>query len=121
MSDFDAIAHAYIDLWNETDASARQERIEQLFAADGRYTDPLADVTGHSQIDAMISAVQQQFPGMTFTLAGPVDAHHSQARFGWKLGPAGTDSLIDGFDVLERNDDGRLTLVLGFLDKVPSA
>lgn len=121
MSDFDAIAHAYIDLWNETDAGARQERIEQLFAADGRYTDPLADVTGHSQIDAMISAVQQQFPGMIFTLAGPVDAHHRQARFGWKLGPVGAESLIDGFDVLERNDDGRLTLVLGFLDKVPSA
>ena len=54
-------------------------------------------------------------------LVGPVDAHHRQARFGWALGPSGAESLIDGFDVLERDDDGRVTLVLGFLDKVPSA
>ncbi|MFC8933761.1 nuclear transport factor 2 family protein [Rhodococcus sp. NPDC059969] len=121
MSDFDAIADAYIDMWNETDTTARKARIEQLFTPAGRYTDPLADVTGHEQIDAMINAVQQQFPGMRFTLVGPVDAHHRQARFGWALGPSGAESLIDGFDVLERDDDGRLTLVLGFLDKVPSA
>ena len=121
MSDFDAIADAYIDMWNETDTTARKARIEQLFAPGGRYTDPLADVTGHDQIDAMINAVQQQFPGMHFTLVGPVDAHHRQARFGWALGPSGAESLIDGFDVLERDDDGRVTLVLGFLDKVPSA
>jgi len=120
MSDFDAIADAYIDMWNETDTTARKARIEQLFAPDGRYTDPLADVTGHDQIDAMINAVQQQFPGMHSTLVGPVDAHHRQARFGWALGPAGAGSLIDGFDVLERDDDGRVTLVLGFLDKVPT-
>ena len=120
MSDFHATASAYIDMWNETDSNARKSRIEQLFTVDGRYTDPLADVSGHDQIDAMINAVQQQFPGMVFTLAGPVDAHHQQARFGWTLGPAGSESLIDGFDVVERNDDGRVTLVLGFLDKVPS-
>ncbi|RZL66820.1 MAG: nuclear transport factor 2 family protein, partial [Rhodococcus sp. (in: high G+C Gram-positive bacteria)] len=46
---------------------------------------------------------------------------HRQARVGWALGPAGAESLIDGFDVLERDDDGRVTLVLGFLDKVPTA
>ena len=60
MSDFDAIADAYIDMWNETDTTARKARVEQLFAPGGRYTDPLADVTGHDQIDAMINAVQQQ-------------------------------------------------------------
>ena len=74
MSDFDAIADAYIDMWNETDTTARKARVEQLFAPGGCYTDPLADVTGHDQIDAMINAVQQQFPGMHFTLVGPVDA-----------------------------------------------
>ncbi|WP_253741562.1 hypothetical protein [Rhodococcus sp. KB6] len=31
MSDFDAIADAYIDMWNETDTTARKARVEQLF------------------------------------------------------------------------------------------
>jgi hypothetical protein len=58
---------------------------------------------------------------MTFWLAGPVDAHHDQARFSWELGPADAEALVVGFDVAQRNADGRLALVLGFLDKVPSA
>jgi hypothetical protein len=31
-------------------------------------------------MDAAITAVQQQFAGLVFTLAGPVDANHNQAR-----------------------------------------
>jgi hypothetical protein len=56
---------------------------------------------------------------MTFRLAGAVDAHHDQARFTWELGPAGADAIVVGFDVAQRDADGRLALVLGFLDRVP--
>jgi hypothetical protein len=54
-----------------------------------------------------------------FTLAGPVDAHHQQARFTWGLGPAGAEPLIVGFDVLATGADDKIDTVLGFLDKVP--
>ena len=91
-----------------------------LRAFDGRYVDPLAEVTGRDQFDAVIAAAQAQFAGMTFRLAGPVDAHHDQARFTWHLGPDGADAVVIGFDVAQRDADGRLALVLGFLDKVPS-
>jgi len=36
--------------------------------------------------------VQEQFPGFRFRLAGAVDGHHDQARFGWEFGPAGGDA-----------------------------
>ncbi|MFC4604952.1 nuclear transport factor 2 family protein [Rhodococcus kronopolitis] len=121
MSDFTELATAYIDMWNETDPVARRNRVEQVFAAESRYVDPLGVAVGHDQIDSMVGAVQQQFPGLRFALAGPVDAHHEQARFGWRLGIPGEDSLIDGFDVAELEGSGRLALVLGFLDKVPAA
>ena len=120
MSDFTKLAEQYIASWNETNPSARRALIDEIWAADGRYIDPLAEVTGRDQIDALIAAAQQQFPGMTFRLAGTVDAHHDQARFTWELGPDGTD-LVVGFDVAMRDGDGRLALVLGFLDRVPSA
>ena len=120
MSDFTKLAEQYIATWNETDPSARRALIDEIWAAGGRYTDPLADVTGRDQIDALIAAAQQQFPGMTFRLAGTVDAHHDQARFTWELGPNGTAAVV-GFDVAQRDADGRLALVLGFLDRVPSA
>jgi len=121
MSDFSKLAGQYIAAWNETDPAARRALIDEVWSADGRYIDPLAEVAGHDQIDAVIAAVQAQFPGMTFRLAGAVDAHHDQARFTWELGPAGTEPVIVGFDVAQRDADGRLALVLGFLDKVPAA
>ena len=99
----------------------RRELIDELWAADGRYTDPLADVQGRDQIDATIGAVQQQFPGLVFQLGGPVDANHRQARFSWHLGAAdGSEPLVIGFDVLVLDGDGLIRSVHGFLDQVPA-
>lgn len=119
MNEFEQLAAQYISIWNETDAGSRRAAVDALWSPAGRYVDPLAAAVGTEAIDATIGAVQAQFPGLTFRLAGPVDAHHDQARFQWELGPADGAALIVGFDVIERGTDGKLTQVLGFLDKVP--
>ena len=122
MTDFDTLAQRCIAAWNETDADARSAAVAALYTEDARYTDPLVDAEGQDAIAATIGAVQQQFPGFVFRLAGPVDAHHDQARFTWELGPAGApEAPIAGFDVAVRDADGRLRSVLGFLDRVPTA
>jgi hypothetical protein len=115
------IVERYIATWNETDPGRRRALIDQVWAADGSYTDPLADVRGRDQIDAVVAAAQQQFPGLEFRLAGPVDANHNQARFTWELAPAGGESVVVGFDVAVLDGDGQLRSVHGFLDKVPAA
>lgn len=120
MYDFDTLAARYIAVWNETDPAARRTAIEELWAPNGRYIDPAVAADGHAEIDATIGAVQDQFPGMRFRLRGTVDAHHEQARFGWQLGPAGAEDLVEGFDVVEHDATGRLLHVFGFLDKVPA-
>jgi len=107
---------SYLETWNETDPAARRKAIDELWAADGVYTDTMAVAAGRDQIDATIAAAQSQFPGLAFTLAGPVDAHHDIARFSWNLG----EELVVGFDVLVLDTDGRIANVYGFLDKVPA-
>ena len=122
MTDFQTLAERYIATWNETDPDARAQAVAALYAEDARYTDPLVDAAGREAIAATIGAVQQQFPGFVFRLAGPVDAHHDQARFRWELGPAGQpEAPIAGFDVAVLDPSGRLRSVLGFLDRVPTA
>jgi len=121
VNDFDALIQRYLDTWNETDADKRAALVADLWAADGRYVDPIGSAEGHAALSGLIGAVQQQFEGMRFDLAGAVDAHHDQARFTWALGPVGAEPLVVGFDVLERDADGRVRTVLGFLDKVPTA
>jgi hypothetical protein len=120
MDTFATLIDSYIALWNETDEHARRTLAETVWAPDGRYVDPLLAANGPAAISAGVGAVQGQFPGWVFRLAAPIDAHHDQARFQWELGPAGAEPQAVGFDVAVRNDDGRLQLVLGFLDRVPS-
>jgi len=121
QTDLNTIAQRYIEVWNETDAASRRAKIDALYTADAGYTDPLVDAQGRDQIDATIGAVQQQFAGLVFSLAGPVDAHHDTARFQWHLGaPGAEEPLVIGFDVAVTEGD-RLHRVYGFLDKVPTA
>ena len=117
---YDDLAQRYIDAWNETDATARRAAVDRLYTDDARYVDPLAVAEGRDAITSMIGAVQEQFPGFIFRLAGQVDGHHNQARFGWELGPAGAPAPIVGFDVAVVDDAGRIKSVLGFLDNVPA-
>jgi hypothetical protein len=115
------IIERYLAAWNETDPARRRSLVDEVWAPDGSYTDPLADVRGREAIDALIGAVQQQFPGFVFTLGGAVDAHHDQARFSWHLGPEGAaEPVVIGFDVAVVEQD-RIGSVYGFLDKVPAA
>ncbi|WP_025617031.1 nuclear transport factor 2 family protein [Salinispora cortesiana] len=122
MSDLTNTVERYIDIWNESDADRRAEKIRDVWAENATYTDPLASVSGHEAINALIGAAREQFAGMTFTLAGQVDAHHDIARFTWNLAPAGAaEPVAVGFDVVRTNDDGQLSAVYGFLDRVPAS
>ncbi len=121
MNNFDDLAQRYIASWNETDPIVCRRLVDELYAEDARYVDPLAVAEGREAIAATIAAVQKQFPGFRFRLAGPVDAHQDQARFGWELGPEGADAPIVGFDVVVADCSGRLQSVLGFLGRVPTS
>ncbi|GAB2463187.1 nuclear transport factor 2 family protein [Streptosporangium sandarakinum] len=120
MNDVAKLVERYLATWNMTDAAERRAEIDTIWAEEARYVDPLADVTGRDAIDAVITAVQGQFPGMVFTLAGDVDAHHDVARFTWHLGPEGGEAIVIGFDVAVLTEDGRIREVHGFLDRVPA-
>jgi hypothetical protein len=116
MSD---LIERYLACWNETEPATRRALIEQVWAAEADYIDPVAEAHGHDAIDATIGAVQAQFPGLVFTPLGTADSHHRQTRFAWGLGPAGDEPIVTGFDVAVTDEDNRITTVLGFLDKVP--
>lgn len=119
--DFTAVAERYIATWNETDPAARRALIEAAYTPDAIYVDPMGRADGHDGIDATVAAVQAQFPGLVFTLGGPVDGHHRLARFQWHLGAEDAEPLVIGFDVVVFAEDGRINEVAGFLDKVPAA
>jgi SnoaL-like domain len=119
------LVERYLDTWNETDADARRSAVGGVWADDGRYVDPLADVMGGDQISNLIGAVQERVPGHVFRLVDDrdgIDAHHNVVRFSWELVPvSGGEPVAVGFDVAVTNQDGRIGSLLGFLDKAPGA
>ncbi|WP_250030611.1 nuclear transport factor 2 family protein [Paractinoplanes maris] len=121
MSDFDAVVDRYLAVWNEPDPEARRQAVRDAFADDVRYVDPMAAVEGHDELNGLIGAMRQQFPGHTLTVGGPVDGHHEQVRFTWNLAAGDNEPLVVGFDVAELDADGRIRRVLGFIDKAPTA
>jgi hypothetical protein len=118
MTDAVNIAERYIDLWNETDAQNRRKMIASAWTEDAIYVDPLMKGQGHGEIDALIGAVHQRFPGHRFTLKGTPDGHGDRLRFSWTLGAPDAAPVAHGTDFAVVAADGRLRSVSGFLDSV---
>ncbi|THA62128.1 nuclear transport factor 2 family protein [Streptomyces sp. A0958] len=120
MTAYDDAVQRYFAAWN-----AAPEELEKAVAAaftdDATYTDPLADVRGHEQLAAAIAGARQQFPGFTFRPAGAVDGHHALVRFSWELVAPDGSAPVAGSDVVALTDDGLISSVSGFLDRVPAA
>jgi hypothetical protein len=118
---YESAVARYFEAWNAAEPETLAKAVAAAWAADGGYTDPLADVRGHDQIAAVIAAAHEQFPGFSFRLTGSVDGHHDTARFSWELvSDADGSAPVAGSDVITLDAQGRVRSVLGFLDRVPA-
>jgi hypothetical protein len=119
-TEVEQVIDQYIAAWNETDPATRRALIARTWTEDGRYLDPLMSGEGHDGIDAVVGAVQTQFPGHRFRRTGELDTHHDRVRFSWELGPEAGPPLAGGVD-FGVVSDGRLHTITGFLDFAPGA
>ncbi|MEU2670471.1 nuclear transport factor 2 family protein [Streptomyces sp. NPDC007164] len=122
MTAYDEAVQRYFAAWNAATDEELAKAVAAAFTEDATYTDPLADVRGHEELTAAVDGAHQQFPGFEFRLSGTPDGHHDIVRFGWELvSTADGSAPVAGFDVITLADDGRITSVSGFLDRVPGA
>ncbi|MGW2110608.1 nuclear transport factor 2 family protein [Streptomyces sp. NPDC001948] len=122
MTAYDEAVQRYFAAWNAATAEDLAKAVAAAFTESATYTDPLADVRGHEELAATIDGAHRQFPGFEFRLTGTPEGHHDIARFGWELvSTADGSAPVAGFDVITLADDGRITSVSGFLDRVPGA
>lgn len=122
MTTYESAVERYFSAWNAGDDEERAKAVAAAWTEDGSYTDPLAQVAGHQELAAAIAAAREQFPGCEFRLTGDVEGHHGIARFSWELVvSADGSSPAAGSDVLTLAEDGRISSVKGFLDRVPGA
>lgn len=121
MSDLNVIVDKYLAVWNEADASVRRQKINELWAEDGVYVDPLASVSGPDAFDQVVRGAQGQFEGLKFVRGNTFDEHHNIVRFTWNLvSTEAAEPIAIGFDVAVVGEDGRIQGVYGFIDKMPA-
>jgi hypothetical protein len=119
MNDTTTIADRYIAAWNEADPARRRAALDAVLAPGATYVDPMMRGAGVAEIDGLIAAAQAKFQGLRFARIGRADGHGQHVRFSWALGPADGESLVEGTDIA-RVENGRMTEIVGFLDKVPA-
>ncbi|WP_405969856.1 nuclear transport factor 2 family protein [Streptomyces sp. NBC_00988] len=118
---YESAVARYFEAWNAGEPEALAKAVAAAWSVEGTYTDPLAAVTGHTEIAGLIAGAHEQFPGFAFRPLGAVDGHHNTARFSWELvSEADGSAPVAGFDVITLDGDGRIRSVLGFLDRVPA-
>jgi hypothetical protein len=118
MTDIATIAENYIRAWNESDPARREPMLAAAFTEDVAYRDPVQQGDGRDGIAALIDGVHRRFAGFRFALKGQPDGFADRIRFSWALGPEGSDSIVEGTDI-GTIQDGRLSTITGFFDKVP--
>jgi hypothetical protein len=119
MTDVTTTVDTYLAMWNEPEPAKRAALIEQAWARDGRYLDPVLEAEGYAALSDMVAGVHAQFPGHRFNRLSGVDAHHDQIRFAWELAAEDGTVAVAGIDVGELADDGRLARITGFFGELP--
>ncbi len=116
-----ALVDAHLAAFSAPDDATRRRLVEQAWAPDGHFADPLFAATGHDEIVALAASVPELYPGYVFTRTSAVDLHHDHARYAFAFtAPDGT-VVVDGVEVAQVGGTGRLVRVIGFFGPVPAA
>ncbi len=107
------IVNNYFAAWNASTVN-RPAVVETAFTNDAYYCDGAAEAEGRDAIVSMMEGVMTQFEGAAFERTSPIDTHHRQARFNWRMTAADGTTLVDGIDAIRVSHDGQISAALGF-------
>jgi len=105
---------AYIQAWNQPDASKRRQILAQVMTDESTYVDPNTDLDSRAALSDYIDGVLKRSPGRRIVRTSEVDVHHLVARFNWRLLKSDGTQGAESVDFVEFTRDGRICRVVGF-------
>lgn len=106
--------------WNESDPTRVRGHLDLALARDVEFIDPSIETHGIDEFEANVHEVHRQLPGAVYSRISGVDSHHGLHRYAWRIANDG-QTVLEGFDVTEADDDGKVRRVLGFFGPLPEA
>ena len=80
------------------------------------YCDRLALVRGREALSELIGQTQAGLAGGRIEVTAETVRHHDSAHFPWAITGLDGAVVMTGFDVVQLDDDGRITRLTGFFD-----
>jgi hypothetical protein len=111
----------YFAAWNERDHDERSGMLERVLTSDAVLVDPTGRWSGVAGLSERIARYHAAAPGTRVVPASAVDAHNDVVRYGWSIVDADGAEVIEGLDVAERAEDGRLSRILMFHGPLPAS
>jgi SnoaL-like domain len=113
------IVDAYDRAWREPDTGERRRLLERSLTDDAELVSPQGRWTGREAVAEWIDGFGERMPGAQVKVTSDVDAHHGFARFAWTITGEHASTILEGVDVCELGDDGRLRRVVMFFGPIP--
>jgi hypothetical protein len=117
----DEVLQAYFDAWNEPDPDKRARLLGCCLTEAAEQLDPIGRWRGIDGFVERIGRYHEAAPGTRIVPASGVDAHNHVSRYAWQVVNEEGASILEGLDVVERANDGRLKRVLMFYGPLPAA
>ena len=113
-----ATVDTHLAAYCEPDPARRADLIASVWSAQGAVFDPPFEGSGRDGISAMTDTVLTHFPGHTFRRTSEIDAHHVFGRYSWELVAPDGATAVTGTDIVEVDEDGQLSRIIGFFGDV---
>ena len=104
-------------VWNTTDPEEKAALVEASMEHNVHFADPTHNIIGREAFIAMVHKTHKRFPGAVYSRASRVDVQNNFCRYHWEIHLDGK-LLVEGFDVSEINDHGKVVKVLGFFGEL---
>lgn len=106
-----------LEIWNTTDPAAIRALTMEALEHNVHFADPNHNIIGREAFMAMVEEVQKRIPGAVYARASAIDMQNNFCRYHWTI-DLGGQRLVDGFDVTEVNDAGKIVKVIGFFGRL---
>lgn len=100
-------------IWNTSNPDEIARLTSEALEHNVHFVDPNHNIIGRDAFIAMVNQVQARIPGATYARASRIDVHNNICRYHWTIHHGGS-LLVQGFDVTELNDAGKVVKVIGF-------
>jgi hypothetical protein len=116
---FEQLLEQYVRFWN-ADTEREQRRLAAAVFADGvEYRAQIGIRTGAQALMDFRSEFAAHMGTFTFRLRERPQVHYRRARLQWEILTGDGASFAAGTDVMQIDEDGRISSVAAFLDRAP--